>query len=870
MKLAYIILAHQDPKLVVRLVKRLISGGSVVSLHYDLNSRKEDFTLIQQALSAYEGQVFYADRVCVEWGKWSIVQATLNALAQLTTMESKPDYVHLMSGMDYPIRSELELSAFLERNRGIEFIQSVNLNSGKWVKDGLSCERFEYHHYLNWQKHKKLFDINFKIQKKFLSKRKFPSGFTPHMGSQWWTLTWPTCELILNRSKNLQLINFFKTVWIPDEMYIQTLVAEAVPKSKIFGKCLTLYQFNHNGIPLVFTNGHQAYLSSQPFFFARKISPYADGLRDELDRYHEGQVSPLPQSDEDFGVCTKEYEYFLKRSEDLTKGGRRIIGLVKDVWYGDLEWNDKPYYVIVGGSKTELKIVQEFLNKQPGIICHGDLFSSKRIDFIHNVDEYGDFKAEDTALRDHSRPNFLVQLMRKDMDKIFAFLLPFGEGGDFLDVCLWDKNSRIITLKTNPFLLYRDYEKEINAFAMWAEDLEDNNAEIGGAQFLAFLNPYQKFLQHHEKFWSTLYSASPKNFEIRLYDKGRLWGNEMLGFIERMESETEKEGLRTINRKRLARRITQNQYEQWLKKYGDRERTLTGNNKPYYIIVGGARTELKIVQDFLNQQPGIICHGMLFSTTRMDFAGGMDEYAGFKAEDIEDIEARDHNRQNFLVQILRKDMDKTVVFLLPFGEGGGILDICLWDKNARIIALKTNPFILYREHKEEIDASAMWMLRPDDSSIKNYAMYYARQQSAAFFKIYQKFYQQHELLLGKLRISSSKNTEICLYDNEKIWMNQLVDFIDQTEMETEKEIFGLIERAQWKDMNKRERFSGRIQYGSYDCWLTSYDYWLTKYYNLHGDREQLARIFNNLNADEQAAFGKYAFFGGSLIWQMME
>lgn len=523
MNLAYIVLAHQHPKLVVRLIKHLISHGSYVVLHYDINGGEEEFNQIRTELKGFDENVKYAKRIKVGWGEWSITQATLNALEKLEDFLVYPDYVHLTSGADYPIRPENELKEFLAINQSMEFIQAVNITKENWVTGGLSHERYQYRHPFNWQKKKKLFDWNFKLQKLLKLKRKFPKDLIPHMGSQWWTLTGKTCQGILELSQDRQLIKFFKTVWIPDEMYIQTLVAKLVSPDHIANKCLTLYQFNHNGLPLVYTNGHFHYLTKQPFFFARKISPYANTLRNELDELNiSGSHQNLIPTSERVGIVSNEYSIFYKQSGDKHKKGKRIIGHLEDQWYGDLKWNNKDYYVITGASITELKLIQKTINQLPEFVCHGALFDLDCIEFFNNESKYGNFNKNDIKLRDNSKVNFLSQIINSEADKTTCFLLPYEQSNDILDVCIWDPNAKIIHVESSPLLVYK--ERSI----LDLEIIDEQNIHLIQSEFLSVYNDY---INNKDNINSSIHDSHSIHWNFCLYDVERFFGHELLNFL---------------------------------------------------------------------------------------------------------------------------------------------------------------------------------------------------------------------------------------------------------------------------------------------------------------------------------------------------
>ena len=92
-------------------------------------------------------------------------------------------------------------------------------------------------------------------------RRRFPAGLEPRFGSQWWALTWPVLQAILaDIRRNPKRLDFFRTVWIPDEMVFQTYVNALVPREAIAGFGLTHFQFTNRGKPIVFHDDHADYV----------------------------------------------------------------------------------------------------------------------------------------------------------------------------------------------------------------------------------------------------------------------------------------------------------------------------------------------------------------------------------------------------------------------------------------------------------------------------------------------------------------------------------------------------------------------------------------------------------------------------------
>mgnify|MGYP007055443523 FL=1 len=77
-------------------------------------------------------------------------------------------------------------------------------------------------------------------------------------------------------------MRFFKTTWIPDETFFQTLVRHLVPEDEIQTRTPTFLMFTDYGLPVTFYNDHYDLLLSQDYIFARKISPEAKELKRRL------------------------------------------------------------------------------------------------------------------------------------------------------------------------------------------------------------------------------------------------------------------------------------------------------------------------------------------------------------------------------------------------------------------------------------------------------------------------------------------------------------------------------------------------------------------------------------------------------------
>ena len=416
-RIAFLLLAHEHPALCARLVSRLLEDGDGVFLHLDAKCDDQFRPEFEAQLGPVPEQVHWVDRVAVDWGGWSMVEATLSGLRAIRTAQGTDrfDYVYLLSGADYPTQSLASLRAYLQRNPDRDFIEHKPADTVPWVAGGFQRERYLYRHWLSWRKHPRLFSLNTEVQKRLGLKRRFPEGLTPHIGSQWWVLRWSTCEQVLDTlAARPALERFFRSTVVPDELFFQTLVASLNPAEAVEDRHLTLYEFTEEGVPVVYYDGHEDLLAKQPFFFARKLSPRALELRDSLDTITQRASDPEPPVHQDAAVgrVSDAYQRFL-REHQAGLWGQRSWGRPGLSPLGELERLKMPYFVLLAHGPGRLLPARQSIPVSREWLCHGPLFDPEQTiqlsRFVAAATGYG---AQDQALRDQDRPGFLADVLR--------------------------------------------------------------------------------------------------------------------------------------------------------------------------------------------------------------------------------------------------------------------------------------------------------------------------------------------------------------------------------------------------------------------------------------------------------------------------
>jgi hypothetical protein len=285
-KIAYILLCHKDPEAIIQQAERLTAAGDYMSIHFDARAKPEAFAMIREALSDNPNVTFARKRIKCGWGEWSLVQATLYAVEAAAEEFPRATHFYMLSGDCMAIKTADYAHRFLDEY-DCDFIESFDYFESDWIKTGMKEERLIYRHFFNERTQKKLFYWTYEFQKKFGLTREIPHDIQVQIGSQWWCLRRRTIEWILEFTRaRKDVMRFFRTTWIPDETFFQTLVRHLVPENEIQTRTLTFLMFTDYGMPVVFYNDHYDLLLSQDFLFARKISPEATELKARLGKLY--------------------------------------------------------------------------------------------------------------------------------------------------------------------------------------------------------------------------------------------------------------------------------------------------------------------------------------------------------------------------------------------------------------------------------------------------------------------------------------------------------------------------------------------------------------------------------------------------------
>lgn len=235
MRHAYLIMAHDQPGQLARLVSAIHCDWTKIYIHID---SKSDLRPFENAIGSRSGVHFLTHRVKANWMGFSLVDAMLKLLVKADS--DGFDYCTLLSGADYPIKSNGYLRSFFESAQK-EYIAFWRLEDRPdWLR------KVQYYYFTDhvpiraWIENKepgywrRLFWGRYFKYQKYMPKRKMPLGLQPFGGPDWWSLSGECVRDILKYiEENPGLIRFFRYTSSPGELFFQTLILNSAWCDKV-------------------------------------------------------------------------------------------------------------------------------------------------------------------------------------------------------------------------------------------------------------------------------------------------------------------------------------------------------------------------------------------------------------------------------------------------------------------------------------------------------------------------------------------------------------------------------------------------------------------------------------------------------------
>lgn len=301
MRIAYIILAHKQPRQLRRLVTRLNAPGVTFYVHVDKSIGRAPF---RQFVSALDGcdNVEFVKRYSSRWGEFGLVRATLEGIATALRRQPPAGYVVFLSGQDYPIKTPAFIDDFLERNQGRSFLDYNPVPCDEWP---MAAYRLEHWYVRTMGKVLVLPDREGGLAL-LRSPRKWPvsllscclprtrpflKGYKPFTGSAFWALSRAAAEYIDDFvRREPSFVRFFRFTWVADELFFQTLLLNSPLADQVEDSNLHYMAWSAGDAhPPVLTAADLDKIAGSPALFARKFDI-------EIDERILGLIDGLPET----------------------------------------------------------------------------------------------------------------------------------------------------------------------------------------------------------------------------------------------------------------------------------------------------------------------------------------------------------------------------------------------------------------------------------------------------------------------------------------------------------------------------------------------------------------------------------------------
>ncbi|MEX1549585.1 beta-1,6-N-acetylglucosaminyltransferase, partial [Enterococcus sp. C54] len=256
------------------LLKELDDIRNDIVIHIDKKS--SNVNIADLKTHCQYSEVSFIESISVTWGAYSQIECELALLK--AAVKRNYNYYHLISGLDFPLKSQDYIHEFFDKNDGKEYIQ---FQQPKIKQRNL--ERVMYYYPFQEKVGKKKNFLWFlgklyKIIQKFLNSNRIKSDkYTFQMGANWFSITNDLAKYVLEQEKFIN--DYFKDTINGDELFLQTIVynskfLEKVNTPNFDNSCHSnmRYVVWENDTPKYFCDSDYDMLINREELFARKFN----------------------------------------------------------------------------------------------------------------------------------------------------------------------------------------------------------------------------------------------------------------------------------------------------------------------------------------------------------------------------------------------------------------------------------------------------------------------------------------------------------------------------------------------------------------------------------------------------------------------
>lgn len=271
-KQAILIIAHNNIEILKRILKILDSKYFDIFVHIDKKSNIQQKD-ISECIKI--SKLYVYKEIDVRWAHYSQVKCEMFLIKKVLETKEKYEYLHLISGVDFPIKKTEEIYNFFHSNYGKEFVhfQSKSLPDKKY--DWIKYYRF-IKNYRNNKVVKKIENGLLKIQKVLRINRIKHQKYKFMTGANWFSITDKFAKYLISKESKIKKI--FKFTRSADEIFLQTVLYNSKYKENLYNKeynnnydsCKRLIDWKR-GNPYIWKLQDDDLIAQSTCFFARKF-----------------------------------------------------------------------------------------------------------------------------------------------------------------------------------------------------------------------------------------------------------------------------------------------------------------------------------------------------------------------------------------------------------------------------------------------------------------------------------------------------------------------------------------------------------------------------------------------------------------------
>jgi len=274
-------MAHKYPRQLNRLVDRLNDDSSNFFIHIDKKTNLSTF----ESLKIFGEKVVFIDRFNARWGKYGIILPLLSGLKKIKESRFLFDRIIILSGQDYPIKSNQQISEFFNNSPHSVFINFFPMpNFDKWPgRDRGGLYRVDKYYFGD-----KWFELFCSKTLNFLGthiaglRRQIPYGMRPFAGSAWLCLDMYALNYILEFVEQYpEYLKFHRNTFVADEVFVQMLIGNSTDQKLLSSvqnieKHLIVWESAHVAHPKNLEKSDFERIKLSDALFARKFDENID------------------------------------------------------------------------------------------------------------------------------------------------------------------------------------------------------------------------------------------------------------------------------------------------------------------------------------------------------------------------------------------------------------------------------------------------------------------------------------------------------------------------------------------------------------------------------------------------------------------